>query len=127
MCTQGMKYPKQLIFSGCVFTKNIDKETAIFSRQEIPKEAEPVKFAESLIVIAVLTLLGLNFVVKGIFSWVYPISIPLAGYYALTIYRTGYALGRNEVYSRDRNPIIYKAYLLGAIGYIFVAIFAWAD
>ena len=77
--------------------------------------------------IAVLTLLGLNFVVKGIFSWIYPVSIPLAGYYALTIYRTGYALGRNEVYSRDRNPIIYKTYLLGAIGYIFVAIFAWAD
>lgn len=107
--------------------KAADKKAAFFSRREIPLEAEPVKFAESLIVLGMLMLLALNFVIEGIFSWIYPISIPLVGYYALTIYRTGYALGKHEVYHRDRNPIIYRCYLLGSIGYIFVALFAWID
>lgn len=107
--------------------ENAAKKPLLFSRPEIPAEAEPVKFAQSLFVLAILLLLALNFVIEGIFSWVYPVSIPLAGYYAFTIYKTGYALGRNTVYHRERNSIIYQAFLWGAIGYIFVAFLAWVN
>jgi hypothetical protein len=101
------------------------KKEPLFSRREIPPEAEPVKFAQSLFVFAILLLLALNFVIEGIFSWVFPVSIPFAGYYAFTIYRTGYVLHQNAVYHRERNPIIYNAFLWGAFGYIFVAILVW--
>lgn len=99
----------------------------LFSRREIPSEAEPVKLAQSLFMLAMLTLLALNLVIEGIFSWVYPVSMSFAGYYAFTIHRTGYALGQHTVYERDRDPIIYNAFLWGSIAYIFVALFAWID
>jgi hypothetical protein len=94
----------------------------MFSRQEIPIEAEPVKFAQSLFVLAILLLLVLSFVVEGIFSWVFLVSIPFAGYHAFTVHRTGYALGQNTVYTRDRNPIIHRIHVWGSIGYIGLAL-----
>lgn len=100
-------------------------EIAIFSAKEIPSEAEPVKFAQSLFVLTILALGLLNFVVEGIFAWIFPVSIPLAGYYAFTVHNTGYAIGRYEVYHRDRNPNMYRIHLLGAVGLMILAFLAW--
>ena len=99
----------------------------MFSPQEIPPEAEPVKFAQSLFVLTVLALMALSFVIEGVFAWVFPVSIPLTGYYALTIHKTGYAVGRHEVYRRDRNPIAYNSHLWGAVGFMFLAFLAWVN
>ncbi|GGX70642.1 hypothetical protein [Saccharospirillum salsuginis] len=101
------------------------KKQSLFSKREIPSEAEPVKSAQSLLVLAILSLLALNFVVDDVFSWIYPVSIPLAAYYAFTIHRTGYALGQHSVYSRGKNPIMYNVHLWGVLGYTLVAVLAW--
>lgn len=93
-------------------TKTIRKETKLFSLEELPLEAKSVKAAQSLLVIAVLMLLALNFVIDGVFSWLAPVTVPLASYYALTIYRSGFALGRNEVYQRERNPLMFRVHFL---------------
>lgn len=81
-----------------------------------------MKSAQSLLVLAVLLLLGLNFAVEGIFSWVFLITIPLAGYYALTMHRTGYALGENHVYQRNKNPFMYRVHFWSAIVLVFAAL-----
>lgn len=104
---------------------NTDKKAPFFSRREVPEEAKPVKFAELLIVLAILMLLALNTAIEGVSSWLFPVSIPFVAYYAWTIYKTGYAIGQHQVYQRDKNPLIYRAYLWGAIGFIFLALFAW--
>lgn len=96
----------------------------MFSQQEIPKEAELVKFAQSLFVLTILGLGLLNFVIEGIFSWIFPVSIPLAACYAFTVHRTGYALGRYDTYHRDSDPIIYNVHLWGAVGIAFLAFMA---
>ncbi|WP_147307670.1 hypothetical protein [Wenzhouxiangella sediminis] len=100
-------------------------ERQVFSVQEIPEEAEPVKFAQSLFVFVILALGALNFLIEGVFSWIFPVSIPLAGYYAIAVFRTGYAIGRYEVYHRDKNPNMYKVHLLGAVGLMILAFLAW--
>lgn len=107
--------------------ENASKKEPLFSKQEIPSEAEPVKFAQHLFLLAILLVLALNFVIEGMSSWLFPVSIPFAGYYAFTVYRTGYAIGQYAVYKRDKNPIMYKAHILGATGYIILALWAWVD
>jgi len=77
--------------------------------------------------LAILLVLALNFVIEGMSSWLFPISIPFAAYYAFTVYRTGYAIGQHTVYNSDKNPITYKAHILVAIGYIILAFWAWVD
>lgn len=99
----------------------------MFSPKEIPSEAEPVKFAQSLFVLTILAMGPLNFVINGIFAWIFPISIPLAGYYAFTIHSTGYAIGRYDVHHRDRSPVLYNAHLWGAVGFMLLAFFAWIN
>lgn len=128
-CTQcGKDYANWLIAQNeSAKEENATKKKPLFSQREIPSEAEPVKFAQLLFVLAILLLLALNFVIEGIFSWVFPVSIPFAAYYAFTIHRTGYALGQHDVYTRDKNPIMYRAHLWGVIGYIFAAFWAWID
>lgn len=106
-------------------SKNAQKPKPLFSAREIPPEAEPVKFAQSLFVLVCLLFLGLNFVYEDTFSWFMPVCIPLVGYYAFTIYKTGYALGQYYVYSREKNPIMYKVHLWGAIGFMFLVFGAW--
>ena len=103
------------------------KKQAIFSPRKIPVEAEPVKFAQSLITGVILLLVALNFFIDGVFSWVFPVSIPLAGYYAFTIHKTGYALGQHTVYQRDKNPIMHKVFFWAAIVYMLVAMIAWIN
>ena len=111
-----------------VETKATDEKLKLFSQKEIPLEAEPVKSARLLFVFAALGLLALSFAVDGIFTWFYLISIPLAGYYALTIYRTGYALGQHDVvYQRNKNPFMYRVHLWSLIVYMFVALYLCLD
>ena len=102
-----------------------NKKQSVFSKREIPSEAEPVKSAQSLLVLAILSLLALNFAVDDAFKWFYPASMPLFAYYAFTIHRTGYALGQYSVYSRDKNPFMYRVHLWSAVGFILVAVLAW--
>lgn len=104
---------------------NARKNEPLFSRQNIPSEAEPVKFAQSLFVLAILLLLVMSFVIEGIFSWVFPVSIPLVGYYAFTMHKTGYAISQHAVYHRDRNAIMYRVHLWAAVAYIFLASGVW--
>ncbi|MFQ3262257.1 hypothetical protein [Reinekea sp.] len=103
-------------------TETIRKETTLFSTDELPLEAKPVKAAQSLLVLVVLILLALNFVIEGIFSWLGPVTVPLVSYYALTIYRSGFALGRNEVYQREKNPLMFRAHFFGAIALVLAAL-----
>lgn len=129
-CTKcGKDYAGWLIVQKA--STNSEEQAAnkkpLFAQRAIPLEAEPVKFAQSLFMLSILALLILNFVIDGVFSWVYPVSIPLAGYYAFTIHKTGYALGQHAVYHRERNPIIYKVFLWGTIGYIIAAFWAWVN
>ena len=103
---------------------NLEKEKPLFSRTEIPSEAEPVQFAQSLFVLSLLGFFALSVVFDGTISWIFPVSIPFAGYYAYTIHRTGYAVGQNIFYSRDENPFIYNVHLAALIGYILLAALA---
>ena len=107
--------------------EKVSKKEPMFSVKEIPPEAEPVQFAQHLLLFSILSLLALNFFVEGIFSWLIPVSIPFVAYYALTVYRTGYAIGQHTIYNRDKNPIMYRAHILGAIGYIILAFWAWVN
>jgi len=60
--------------------ENVVKKEPLFSRQEVPPEAEPVKLAQHLFLLAILLVLALNFVIEGMSSWLFPISIPFAAY-----------------------------------------------
>lgn len=103
------------------------KKQPLFAKQKLPPEAEPVRFAQHLFLFAILFLLALNFVIEGIFAWVFPVSIPFAGYYALMVHKTGYALGQHAVYTREKNPIMYKAHLWGVGGYMILALVTWIE
>lgn len=111
--------------SGASTAKPAAEKITLFSKTEIPTEAKPVQAAQSYIVLAALGVLALNFAVEGAFTWLYPLLVPLCGYYAFTIFRTGYAVAKNSVYQRDKNPNMYKLHLLGAIAFTFVVFFAW--
>lgn len=116
----GKDYADWLMAQKAQDEKVTEKES-FFSAQKIPPEAEPVQFAQHLIVFAILLLLFLSFFVDGIYSWLFPVSIPFVAYYGLTVYRTGYAIGQYTVYNRDKNPIMYRIHILGAFGYIILA------
>lgn len=108
-------------------TEHVEKEALFFSRKEIPAEAEPVKFAQSLFLLVLLSMLLLNFAVEGVFDWVFPISAALIGYYAWTMHRTGYAIGKHDIYHRDKTPLMFRMHFWGAVGFIFLALYAWLE
>jgi hypothetical protein len=103
------------------------KSSALFSSQPLPEAAQPVKRAQSLLALAVLILLPLSLWVDDVFVWLYPVSIALAGYYAVVVYRTGYALGRHQVYAREQQPLGFYLHLVVALVYMVVATIAWLD
>lgn len=115
----------ELDFAAYFKGEGVNKKTPFVSKQEIPPEAEPVKFAQHLFLSAIVFVLALNFIVEGASTWLFPVSIPFAAYYAFSINKTGYAIGQHAVYSRDKNPLIFKAHMFGAICYMLVAFAAW--
>lgn len=105
----------------------VEKEALFSFRKEISAEAEPVKSAQSLFLLVLLSMVLLSFAVDGVFDWVFLISALLIANYAWTMHRTGYAIGKHDVYHRDTTPFMFRVHFWGAIVAIGVFLYAWFE
>lgn len=96
----------------------------LFSAKPIPDQAQPVKDAQNIILFIILGLVLLNFVVEA-FAWLYPIAIGCALYHAYVLNKTGYAIGRYDVYERKKNPFVFRIHFWGSFVFAVIALWAW--
>ena len=92
--------------------KDSSKDIMIFSSDEIPPAAKPVAFAQNLSIAVFLSCLGILTILEASIDWLLLVMLPCVGYYAFTIYKTGYVVSRSNVYSRKKSPVAYQFYFL---------------
>jgi hypothetical protein len=98
---------------------------AMFSSQEIPEEAQPVKDAQNVMLFGLLGCLLLNILNISEFLFIYPVGSVLLIYMAFRIHQTGFAIARLDLYQREKNPLMFRVHFWGSLMIAGVFLIAW--